>query len=375
MKTKLLFLDRDGVLIREDANDPQIDSWDKLEFIPEMFFWLGKITRETDYQLVMVTNQDGLGTSSFPEINFWPLQNFLIETLAGEGIRFEAIHIDKSFPHENKDTRKPGMGMLTSYLNNETYDLKNSYVVGDRISDMILAKNLGAKGILYRAPGLEEAVLEESLQSTCVLKTRAWEEIYKMVLPKRMATVHRRTHETDILIHLNLDGSGQGKIQTGLGFFDHMLAQVARHGLLDLDITIKGDLHIDEHHTIEDCGLALGEAFVQALGDKRGIERYGFVLPMDDCLALVALDFGGRPWLVWHAQFTREKIGEMPVEMIYHFFKSFTDAAKCNMNVEATGENEHHKCESIFKAFAKALKMAVRRDDKNNILPTTKGIL
>lgn len=374
MKTKLLFLDRDGVLIHEDANDPQIDSWEKFEFIPGMISWLKKITRETDYQLVMVTNQDGLGTPSFPEENFRPFQNLLIKTLEGEGIRFEAIHIDKSFPHENKNTRKPDTGMLTAYIN-EKYDLKNSYVIGDRATDIMLAKNLGAKGILFKREGLPDVVIDEALQNTCVLKTNSWEDIYKAVMPKRTATVHRKTNETDILISLNLDGSGQGKIQTGLGFFDHMLAQVSKHGLLDLDITITGDLHIDEHHTIEDCGLALGEAFAQALGDKRGIERYGFVLPMDDCLALVALDFGGRPWLVWHAQFTREKIGEMPTEMIFHFFKSFSDAAKCNINVEVTGENEHHKCESIFKAFAKAIKMAVRRDEKNNTLPTTKGVL
>ncbi|PGH38202.1 MAG: bifunctional histidinol-phosphatase/imidazoleglycerol-phosphate dehydratase [Candidatus Nephrothrix sp. EaCA] len=374
MKTKLLFIDRDGVLIREDPNDPQIDSWEKFEFIPGMISWLKKIAQETDYQLVMVTNQDGLGSPSFSEDKFWPLQHFLIKTLEGEGVHFAAVHIDKSFPHENKNTRKPGIGMLADYMR-DPFDLQNSFVIGDRQTDLMLAKNLGAKGILFKREGLPDIEIDAALQNACVLKTNSWEAVYKAVIPKRTAVVRRKTNETDILIRLNLDGSGEGKIQTGIGFFDHMLAQVSRHGLLDLEIAIQGDLHIDEHHTIEDCGLALGEAFAQALGDKRGIERYGFVLPMDDCLALAAVDFGGRPWLVWHAQFAREKIGEMPAEMIFHFFKSFSDAAKCNLNIEASGENEHHKCESIFKAFAKAIKMAVRRDEKNKALPTTKGVL
>ncbi len=371
---KVLFIDRDGVLIFESPTDPQIDSLEKLEFIPGVFSWLGKIARETDYELVMVTNQDGLGTTSFPEETFWPVQNKLIKTLKGEGIEFTAIHIDRSMPHENKPTRKPGIGMLGQYFSNE-YDLKNSYVIGDRLTDIQLAKNLGAKGILLRSSELSPVIIPDELSDTCILSTNTWRDVYEQVLTKRVASVHRKTKETDIQIGINLDGSGKSSITTGLGFFDHMLDQVARHGLVDLAINVKGDLHIDEHHTIEDTALALGEAFLLALGNKKGIERYGFCLPMDDCLAQSAIDFGGRPWLVWDAEFKREKIGEMPTEMFYHFFKSFSDAAKCNLNLKAEGTNEHHKIEAIFKAFAKSIKMAVRKDPFNDQLPSTKGTL
>ncbi len=371
---KVLFIDRDGVLIYESPTDPQIDSLEKLEFIPGVFTWLGKIAKETSYELVMVTNQDGLGTPLFPENTFWPVHNRLMKTLEGEGINFSKVHIDRSMPEENKPTRKPGIGMLSEYLTHE-YDLANSFVIGDRITDIQLAKNLGAKGILLRQPELGDLIIPKELEETCVLKTNSWKEIYDTVLPKRVATVHRKTKETDIHVRVNLDGSGKSTIHTGLGFFDHMLEQVSKHGLIDLEIEVKGDLHIDEHHTIEDTALALGEAFSKALADKRGIERYGFSLPMDDCLAQVSLDFGGRPWLVWEAQFTREKIGDMPTEMFFHFFKSFTDAAKVNLNVKAEGTNEHHKIEAIFKSFAKSIKMAVRKDPYNDQLPSTKGML
>ncbi len=370
---KVLFIDRDGTIIIEPAEDPQIDSLEKLDFIPGVFTWLGKIVKATDYELVMVTNQDGLGTESFPQETFWPVQNKVIKTLEGEGIHFSAIHIDRSLPHENKPTRKPGIGMLTSYFSTE-YDLKNSFVIGDRVTDVELAKNLGAKAVLINDGSLQEMVVAEGLDSICSL-TKSWKEIYEIILPKRSAHVRRTTKETDIQITVNLDGTGKSKIETGLGFFDHMLDQLARHGLLDLEIHLKGDLHIDEHHSIEDTALALGEAILIALGNKRGIERYGFCLPMDDCLAQVALDFGGRPWIVWETEFKREKIGEMPTEMFFHFFKSFSDAAKCNLNVKAEGTNEHHKIEAIFKSFAKAVKMAVKKDENNNQLPTTKGTL
>ena len=370
---KILFIDRDGTLIVEPADDPQIDSLAKLDFIPGVFTWLSKIAKNTDYELVMVTNQDGLGTESFPEPNFWLVQNKVMKALQGEGINFSAVHIDKSLPNENKSTRKPGIGMLTKYFSTE-YDLTNSFVIGDRITDIQLAKNLGAKGILLNGENLLTKISESGLGDYCELAT-SWKEIYTIVLPKRIAQVRRTTKETDIQINVNLDGTGKSKIETGLGFFDHMLDQLARHGQLDLDINVKGDLHIDEHHTIEDTALALGEAFINALSDKRGIERYGFCLPMDDCLAQVAIDFGGRPWIVWDAEFKREKIGEMPTEMFFHFFKSFSDSAKCNLNVKAEGTNEHHKIEAIFKAFAKAIKMAVKKDENNNQLPTTKGTL
>lgn len=368
---RVLFIDRDGVLIVEPP-DGQIDSLEKLEFIPGVFTWLGKIARETDFELVMVTNQDGLGTKSFPDDAFWPSQNKLIGALNGEGIKFSAIHIDKSLPNENKPTRKPGTGMLTQYLNG-TYDLRNSFVIGDRVTDIQLAKNLGAKGILLNDMSFKEKLSKESLLDSCALITKSWKDIYEHVRLRRQASVTRTTKETNISVALNLDGTGNALIQTGLGFFDHMLEQIARHGQLDMIINVKGDLHIDEHHTIEDTALTLGEALAKALGEKKGIERYGFCLPMDDCLAQVAIDFGGRPWLVWDAEFKRERIGEMPTEMFFHFFKSLSDSAKCNLNVKAEGTNEHHKIEAIFKAFAKAVKMAVRKE--GDLLPSTKGSL
>ncbi len=370
---KVLFIDRDGTLIFEPADDPQIDSLEKLEYIPGVFTWLSKIAKANDYELVMVTNQDGLGSTSFPEETFWPVQTKMIKTLEGEGIHFAAIHIDRSLPAEKKPTRKPGTGMLTSYFESE-YDLKNSFVIGDRVTDIELAKNLGAKGILLNDGSFRDKISANGLDSICEIVS-SWKDIYETTLPKRMAQVRRTTKETDIHISVNLNGTGKSKIETGLGFFDHMLDQLARHGLLDLQVTVKGDLHIDEHHTIEDTALALGEAILTALGDKRGIERYGFCLPMDDCLAQVAIDFGGRPWIVWEANFKREKIGEMPTEMFFHFFKSFSDSSKCNLNIKAEGTNEHHKIEAIFKAFAKAIKMAVRKDENNDQLPTTKGTL
>jgi imidazoleglycerol-phosphate dehydratase / histidinol-phosphatase len=371
---KVLFIDRDGVLIFESPTDPQIDSLEKLEFIPGVFSWLGKVAKETDYELVMVTNQDGLGTELFPEETFWPVQNKLLSALEGEGIRFSAIHIDRSLPAENKPTRKPGIGMLQKYLTPE-FDLKNSFVIGDRLTDIQLAKNLDAKGILLRHPSLPELAIEPSLKDTCILSTNSWKDVYQAVIPKRKATINRKTKETDIHVAINLDGSSQSTIHTGLGFFDHMLEQVAKHGLIDLTVTVKGDLHIDEHHTIEDTAIALGEAFLIALGNKKGIERYGFLLPMDESLAQVAIDFGGRSWLIWNAEFKREKIGEMPTEMFFHFFKSFSDAAKCNLNIKVEGENEHHKIEAIFKGFAKAIKMAIRKDPFSDQLPSTKGML
>ena len=368
---KILFLDRDGAIIVEPQPDQQVDSLAKLEFMPGVIFALARLVRETDYALVLVTNQDGLGTDAFPEQTFWPAQEKMLTTLDNEGIHFRAVHIDRSFPHENLPTRKPGTAMLTEYLNGEV-DLANSYVIGDRQTDLELAKNLGTKAILL-APDAEEDALGEA-ENTWVLRT--WEAIYQHLrLPPRQVQHQRTTRETDISIDLNLDGTGKSQIQTGLGFFDHMLDQLARHGQLDLTLHTVGDLHIDEHHTIEDTALALGEAFSRALGDKRGIERYGFTLPMDDVLAQVALDFGGRPWLVWDADFRRERIGEMPTELFFHFFKSFSDAARCNLNIRVEGQNEHHKIEAIFKAFAKALKMALRRDPNNWVLPTTKGVI
>jgi imidazoleglycerol-phosphate dehydratase/histidinol-phosphatase len=369
---KVLFIDRDGTLILEPP-DQQIDSLEKLEFYPGVIGWLNKIVSETDYELVMVSNQDGLGTSSFPEDTFWPAQNKMLKTLENEEITFSKIFIDPTFPHENKPTRKPGTGMLTEFLNGD-YDLANSYVIGDRVTDIQLAKNLGSKGILINNGSLEQTIQKQNLQNQCSLITTEWKSIYQLLTKStRTSTIKRTTKETDIEITINLDGTGKSSIHTGLGFYDHMLDQLARHGNLDLTIQVKGDLHIDEHHTIEDTALALGEAFSKALGDKRGIERYGFCLPMDDCLAQVAIDFGGRPWLVWDAEFKREKIGEMPTEMFLHFFKSFSDASRCNLNVKAEGTNEHHKIESIFKAFAKAIKMAVKKE--GNELPTTKGML
>ena len=369
---KVLFIDRDGTLIIEPP-DEQIDSLEKLEYYPGVFTWLGKIARELTYELVMVTNQDGLGTERFPEHTFWPAHERMMGTLANEGIVFSDVLIDRSFGHENKPTRKPGTGMLSKYLSGD-YDLSGSFVIGDRVTDVQLAKNLGAKGILINNGELKSKLVELELNPFCSLVSTSWQDIYNLLkTPDRTAAVKRTTRETDIDIVLNLDGKGQSANSTGLGFFDHMLDQLAKHGGIDLRITVKGDLHIDEHHTIEDTAIALGEAFLKALGDKRGIERYGYLLPMDDCLAQVAIDFGGRPWLVWDAEFRREKIGEMPTEMFYHFFKSFSDSAKCNLNIKAEGQNEHHKIESIFKAFAKAVKMAVRRE--GNELPSTKGLL
>jgi imidazoleglycerol-phosphate dehydratase / histidinol-phosphatase len=375
---KILFLDRDGTIVRE-PRDEQIDALEKIEFYPGVFQYLGRIAQELDFEFVMVTNQDGLGTDSFPEETFWPAHNQIMKAFENEGIVFAGIHIDRSFPQDNAPTRKPRTGMLTRYLNGR-YDLANSFVIGDRLTDIELAKNLGCRGIwLNGDPNLGGDELEgrrEALNDYIALATTDWAEIYRFLkLPARTAEVRRKTNETDIAITLNLDGAGKSSAQTGIGFFDHMLDQLARHSGCDLTVKVTGDLHIDKHHTIEDTALALGEAFLKALGDKAGIERYGFCLPMDDCLAQVAIDFGGRPWLVWEADFKREKIGEMPTEMFMHFFKSFSDAARCNLNVKAEGQNEHHKIEAIFKAFAKAVKAAKKRDLENMQLPTTKGIL
>lgn len=375
MKKRILFIDRDGTLIHEPPVDYQVDSLEKLEYYPGIFRNLYYIRKNLDFTFVMVTNQDGLGTSSFPEETFWPVQNKMLRAFENEGITFDAIHIDPSLPAENLPSRKPGTGMLTEYFS-DTYDLANSFVIGDRITDILLAKNLGAKGILL---GTEERIREiekSHLTDVCVLVTPDWEKVYAFLASKvRKALVTRTTSETDIYVEIDLDGSGKADISTGLGFFDHMLDQIARHSGMNVKIKVKGDLHVDEHHTIEDTGIALGEALLKALGDKRGIERYGFVLPMDDCLAQVALDFGGRSWLVWNAEFKRERVGDVPTEMFFHFFKSLSDAARMNLNIKAEGENEHHKIEGIFKAFAKAIKNAIRRDIFNNALPSTKGFL
>lgn len=377
---RVLFIDRDGTLIKEAPPTYQLDSFDKLEFYPDMFLYMRKIAEELNYELVMVTNQDGLGTATFPEDTFWPVQNFVMKSLRNENIHFTDVCIDKTFPHEHAPTRKPGTGMLTKYLQGN-YDIANSFVIGDRITDMQLAKNLGCKGMWLNVDsslGAAEVknAADELRKDTVVVESPNWVDIYNYLkLPPRRIVHHRNTNETKILIDINLDGTGKATINTGLGFFDHMLDQIARHGNLDLIVECKGDLHIDEHHTIEDTGIALGEAILKALGDKRGIERYAFVLPMDECLAQVAIDFGGRNWIVWDAEFKREKIGEMPTEMFYHFFKSFSDAAKCNLNIKVEGDNEHHKIESIFKAFAKCIKQAAKRDINNNALPSTKGVL
>jgi len=378
---KILFIDRDGTLIKEEPPTYQLDAFSKLEFYPDMFLYMRKIATELNYELVMVTNQDGLGTASFPEDTFWPVHNLVMTSLENEAIHFSEVCIDRTFPDEHAPTRKPGTGMLTKYLNNTAYDISNSFVIGDRITDMQLAKNLGCKGIWLNIDdslGASEIkdTITELKKEVIVLETPDWVDIYTYLkLPPRKIVHQRNTNETKITVEVNLDGTGKSAIATGLAFFDHMLEQIARHGNIDLNIECKGDLHIDEHHSIEDTGIALGEAIAKALGDKRGIERYGFLLPMDDCLAQVAIDFGGRNWIVWEADFKREKIGEMPTEMFFHFFKSFSDASKSNLNIKAEGENEHHKIESIFKAFAKAIKMAVKRDINNNALPSTKGIL
>lgn len=378
MGKKVLFIDRDGTMINEPA-DEQIDAFEKLVFYPKALTYLGKIAKELDYELVMITNQDGLGTDIFPENTFWPVHNFILKTFENEGVVFDAIHIDRTFAKDNAPTRKPGTGMLTSYFSEE-YDLTNSFVIGDRLTDVELAKNLGSKGIFinddtHLGTG-EITVKREELDSYIALESNDWEKIYEFLkLENRVAEISRKTNETDIQIKLNLDGTGKSDIKTGLAFFDHMLDQLARHGQMDLTIKVDGDLEVDEHHTIEDTAIALGEVFAKALGNKLGIERYGFCLPMDDCLAQVAIDFGGRNWLVWDANFNREKIGEMPTEMFFHFFKSFTDGAKANLNVKAEGTNEHHKIEAIFKAFAKSIKMAVKRDVEKMVLPSTKGML
>lgn len=379
MPKKVLFIDRDGTLVLEPENY-QLDCLTKLEFYPKVFQFLSKITKELDFELAMVTNQDGLGTDSFPEETFWPTQNFILKAFENEGIRFDEIFIDRSFPEDNAPTRKPRTGMLTKYLNNSGYDLENSYVIGDRITDIELAKNLGSKAIFIKNEenlGKNEiATSLEELQNIITLQTTDWQNIYEFLkLNERTASISRTTNETDIAITLNLDGTGKSNINTGISFFDHMLDQIARHGQMDLDIQVKGDLEVDEHHTIEDTAIALGEVFAKALENKLGIERYGFCLPMDDCLAQVSIDFGGRNWLVWEANFKREMIGKMPTEMFYHFFKSFTDGAKANLNIKAEGTNEHHKIEAIFKAFAKAIKVAVKRDTEKMILPSTKGKL
>ena len=376
---KLLFIDRDGTIIDEPKTDFQIDSLEKLEFLPKALSNLRKIAEETDYQFIMVTNQDGLGTDSFPEDTFWPAHNKMLKTMENENIHFSAIHIDRSFPHENLPTRKPGTALLTEYFDDVKYDLKNSYVLGDRATDVQLAVNLGSKAI-FITDGLTNNLIEgftpEQKEATKLI-SNDWDEIYEFLkFPQRMAFIERNTKETKIKIELNLDGTGKSDIHTGLGFYDHMLDQVAKHSGADLKIFVEGDLHIDEHHTIEDTALALGEAFLKALGDKKGTNRYGFLLPMDEALAQVAIDFSGRPWLVWDASFKREKIGEMPTEMFYHFFKSFSDNSKCNLNIKCEGDNEHHKIEAIFKGFAKSIKMAVKRNlNEMNSLPSTKGIL
>ena len=378
MKKKVLFIDRDGTIIKETV-DEQIDAFEKMVFYPKVFTYLGKIAKELDYELVMITNQDGLGTDIFPEATFWPVHNFIIKAFENEGVIFDNVFIDRTFPKDNANTRKPGTGMLTSYFSDD-YDLANSFVIGDRLTDVELAKNLGAKGIFindetHLGTG-EITVKREELDEYIALESNDWEKIYEFLkLENRVAEITRKTNETEIYIKINLDGTGKSDINTGLAFFDHMLDQLARHGQMDLEIKVDGDLEVDEHHTIEDTAIALGELFSKALGNKLGIERYGFALPMDDCLAQVAIDFGGRNWLVWDTEFKREKVGDMPTEMFMHFFKSFTDGAKANLNIKAEGTNEHHKIEAIFKAFAKSIKMAVKRDAEKMVLPSTKGML
>ncbi|NEV94265.1 bifunctional histidinol-phosphatase/imidazoleglycerol-phosphate dehydratase HisB [Psychroflexus sp. YR1-1] len=375
---KVLFIDRDGTLIKEPA-DEQIDSFEKLDFYPEVFTYMHKIAAELDYELVMITNQDGLGTDVYPENTFWPVQNFIMHTFENEGVHFEDVYIDKTFPEDNAPTRKPKTGLLTRYFESD-YDLENSFVIGDRMTDVELAKNLGAKGIFIdNKTNLGEGETENSqseLETHIALRTDSWKVIYSFLkLETRTASLKRTTKETDIEVRINLDGTGKSDISTGIHFFDHMIDQIARHGHIDIELLAKGDLEVDEHHTIEDVAIVLGEVFAKAIGNKLGIERYGFCLPMDDSLAQVAIDFGGRNWLVWDAEFKREKIGEMPTEMFLHFFKSFTDGARCNLNIKAEGDNEHHKIEAIFKAFAKSIKMAVKRDAEKMILPSTKGQL
>ena len=377
---KILFIDRDGTLIKESPPTYQIDDFSKLEFYPGVFEFMGRIARELNYELVMVTNQDGLGTDAFPENKFMPVQDFIMQCFSNEGIRFGAVHIDRSFPSDHSPMRKPGTGMLTGYLNNDQYDIAGSYVIGDRITDVQLAKNLGCRAIWLKQDahlgGKEIQDTISELEKVVALETIQWSSVYSYLKTGLREVIHERnTRETKIRIELNADGSGKADVHTGIAFFDHMLDQVARHGRMDLKIHVQGDLDIDEHHTIEDTGIALGEAMAKALSDKRGMERYGFALPMDDADAQVLLDFGGRNWIVWNAVFKREKLGDMPTEMFFHFFKSFSDAARCNLNISSHGDNEHHKIEAIFKAFAKALRMAVKRDPLSSDLPTTKGII
>ena len=376
---RVLFIDRDGVLIQEPPSDFQVDSFEKLAFVPSVFSGLSKIAKNLDYELVMVTNQDGLGTGSYPEKDFIGPHTLMINTLAGEGIVFSEQCIDRTFPEENAPTRKPRTGLLTKYIEGD-YDLANSFVIGDRLTDMELAKNLGAKGIYMKNendPGLSEVnAAENEILNHVALTTQDWDEIYTFLrLGSRTAKVERKTKETDIKIELDLDGQGVCSIDTGLKFFDHMLEQIGRHAGLNLTIYVAGDLEVDEHHTIEDTAIALGTCFKDALGNKLGVERYGYFLPMDDCQAKVGIDFGGRNWLVWKADFKREYVGDMPTEMFYHFFKSFSDAAACNLFIKAKGDNEHHKIESIFKALAKSIKMAKKRDGNDTTLPSTKGML
>lgn len=373
---RALFIDRDGTLVMEPPIDYQLDSLEKLEFYPKVFRNLYFIREQLDFEFVMVTNQDGLGTASFPEETFWPAHNKMLKALEGEGIVFDDILIDPSLPEDNSPNRKPRTGMLGKYMNGE-YDLANSYVIGDRLTDMQLAVNLGAKGIWLRTSDEEaSALLAENPSVSPVLITEDWDKVTEYLFAgERHAIVQRTTKETDIYVEINLDGNGKTEVSTGLGFFDHMLDQIGKHSGVDLVIRVKGDLNVDEHHTIEDTAIALGEALLKALGDKRGIERYGYSLPMDDCLCSVALDFGGRPWLVWDAEFNREMVGDMPTEMFLHFFKSLSDAARMNLNIKAEGINEHHKIEGVFKALARSIKMAIRRDIYKYELPSTKGIL
>jgi imidazoleglycerol-phosphate dehydratase/histidinol-phosphatase len=378
MKKKVLFIDRDGTIIKETA-DEQIDSFDKLNFYPEALTYLPRIAKELDYELVMITNQDGLGTEAFPEHTFWPVHDLILRVFANEGVQFKEVFIDKTFAKDNAPTRKPNTGLLTRYFE-EDYALQESFVIGDRLTDIELAKNLNAKGIYINDQtflGVDEITVQrQELDAFIALETNSWKRIYEFLkLKDRKASIKRKTNETDISININLDGTGKSNVDTGIAFFDHMLDQLARHGNIDIEISVKGDLEVDEHHTIEDTAIALGEVFQKALDNKLGIERYGFCLPMDDCLAQAAIDFGGRNWLVWEAEFKREMIGKMPTEMFYHFFKSFTDGARANLNIKAEGINEHHKIEAIFKAFAKAIKSAVKRDTEKMILPSTKGTL
>lgn len=375
MKKRVIFLDRDGTLVKEPPVDFQLDSLEKLEFIPGVFRNLYKLRNFTDYQLVIVSNQDGLGTASFPREDFTPAHEKFLTAFRNEGVEFDAEFIDPSMPAENSPMRKPRTGMLKDYLEGD-YDLENSMVIGDRLTDMELAQNLGALGIFYGPESKNKDIEEKGLSSSVALVSDDWDQIYRFIRSRmRYSKISRVTGETDISVELSLDGEGKTDISTGLGFFDHMLDQLGRHGGLDLSVAVKGDLHVDEHHTIEDTAITLGEAFRQALGDKRGIERYSFTLPMDDALVTVALDLGGRPWIAWDLKFKREMIGDVPTEMFFHFFKSFTDGALCNLNIRAEGENEHHMIEAVFKGFARALKMAVKLDPESNALPTTKGKL